>query len=208
MVSAHHDGVSRISNMPHSGVDGINAVHGSHHQLEEDRPWPSYQVTYLGLCLDAVSMTATITQEWWAVTGDVLEKCVAGGRIRYVLVKRLLGLLSSAYQVVPLGLLYMRCLQLWYKGIHRTFRDKPQFNSRFVLVPLEIAPDLNHSRRVVTDRAGVPMVPKGLETTIYTDASLLGWGPSWAHIKALEMEVVSHILIMTDSMTTKACINR
>ena len=52
------------------------------------------------------------------------------------------------------------------------------------------------------------MGPKGLETTIYKDASLLGWGQSWAHINALEMEVVSHILIMTDSMTTKAYINR
>ena len=87
--------------------------------------WPWCQATYLGLCLDAVSMTATITQEWWAVTGDVLEQCVPGGRIRYALVKRLLGLLSSAHQVVPLGLLYMRRLQLWYKGIHRSFGDNP-----------------------------------------------------------------------------------
>ena len=125
-----------------------------------------------------------------------------------MLVKRLLGVLSSAHQIVPLGLLYMRCLQLWYKGIHRRFGDKPQFKSRLVLVLLEIAPDLDHSRRAVTDRVNVLMGPKGLETTSYTDASLLGWGPSWAHIKALEMEVVSHILIMTDTMTTKAYINR
>ena len=114
----------------------------------------------------------------------------------------------------------MRCLQLWYKGIHRRFGDKPQFKSRLVLVPLEIAPDLDHSRRAVTDRVNVLMGPKGLETTSYTDASLLGWGPSWAHINALEMEAVwkalqhfasfligRHVLIMTDSMTTKAYIN-
>ena len=80
--------------------------------------------------------------------------------------------------------LFSQCLAAPLKGIHRTFRDKPQFNSRFVLVPLEIAPDLNHSRRVVTDRAGVPMVPKGLETTIYTDASLLGWGGIMGQNKA------------------------
>ena len=36
--SANHDRVSRISNTPHSGVDGIHAVHGFHHQLEEERP--------------------------------------------------------------------------------------------------------------------------------------------------------------------------
>ena len=74
-----------------------------------------------------------------------------------------------------------------------------------------------------------------LETTIYTDASLKGWGAimglntAWGlwghwpcrHINALEMEAVwktllafapylvgRHVLIMTDSMTTKAYINR
>ena len=79
------------------------------------------------------------------------------------------------------------------------------------------------------------MGPKAREVTIYTDASLEGWGAimglntarglcgQWPrpHINALEMEAVwkallafapyllgRHILIMTDSMTTKAYINR
>ena len=78
------------------------------------------------------------------------------------------------------------------------------------------------------------MGPRATEVTIYTDASLQGWGAImgqntarglWprgpkAHINALEMEAVwqallqfapflmsRHILIMTDSMTTKAYIN-
>ena len=123
---------------------------------KKSAPWPSCQATYLGLCLDAVSMTPPITQERWAVTGDVLEQCIPGGRIRYVLVKRLLGLLSSAHQVIPLRLLYMRRLQLWYKGIHRRIGDKPQVNSRLVLVPLEIASVLDHWHRAVTNKSRRP----------------------------------------------------
>ena len=73
---------------------------------KKSAPWPLCQVTYLGLHLDAVSMPATITQERWAATGEALEQCVLGCRIRYAQIRRLL---SSAHQVVPLGLLYMRC---------------------------------------------------------------------------------------------------
>ena len=104
---------------------------------KKSSPWPSSQATYVGLHLDVVSMTATIMQEWWAATGDMLEQCVPDGRVRYAQVKRL-SLLSSAHQVVPLGLFYMRRLQLWYRDIHRRFGDKLQFNNRLVLVPLEV----------------------------------------------------------------------
>ena len=93
-----------------------------------------------------------------------------------------------------------------------------------VLVPLEVAPDLDHWLRVVAERVGVPMGPRGFESMIYTDASLLGWGAImgqnmarglWprgplTHLNALEMEAMwkalqhfasflegRHILIMT-----------
>ena len=83
-------------------------------------------------------------------------------------------------------------------------------------------------------RVGIPMGPRAVKVTIYTDASLQGWGTvigqntahgQWprgplAHLNALEMIAVwhalqkfapflagSHILIMTDNMTTKAYIN-
>ena len=45
---------------------------------KKSAPWPSCQVTYLGLRLDAVSMTATIMQQRWAATGEALEQCVPG----------------------------------------------------------------------------------------------------------------------------------
>ena len=86
-------------------------------------------------------MTATIMQEGWAATRDVLEECVLGVRVQYAQVKRVLSLLSSAQQEVPLGLFNMRRLHLWYRDIHRRFGNKPWFNNRLVLVPLEVAPD-------------------------------------------------------------------
>ena len=202
---------------------------------KKSAPWPSCQAAYLGLSLDSVSMTATITHERWLATQDVLEECIPGRKMRWGRVKRLMGLLSSAHQVVPLGLLYMRRLQLWYNTNLRRFGVKPRSNRRLVMVPTSVALDLDHWRQAAIDRTGVPMGPIAQEVTIYTDASLQGWGAImgmntarglWAHgprahINALEMEAVwkalqsfspylvgSHILIMTDSMMTKAYINR
>ena len=202
---------------------------------KKSAPWPSCQASYLGLSLDSVSMTATITRERWEATQIALNQCVPGGEMRYAAVKRLLGLLSSAHQVVPLGLLYMRRLQLWYNSIHRRFGDEHRYNRCWVSVPLNVAQDLNYWHSACSDIVGVPMGPRVLEATIYTDASLQGWGAImgmitarglWPrghriHINALEMEAVwwalqhfAHlltgrdILIMTDSMTTKAYINR
>ena len=85
------------------------------------------------------------------------------------------------------------------------------------------------------ERLGVPMGPKLGVVTIFTDASLLGWGGLMGYeqarglwpeghdypINALEMEAVwlsilrfapklkgRHILVMTDNMTARAYINR
>lgn len=42
-------------------------------------PWPA---SYLGLSLDAVSMTATITHERWAATQETPEECIPGGKMK------------------------------------------------------------------------------------------------------------------------------
>ena len=155
--------------------------------------------------------------------------------MKYVLIKRLLGLLASAHQVVPLGLLYMRELQLWSAKLHKVWQDDPKFDNRLVIVPASVEGDLDYWEAACTDVVGVPMGPILAKATIYTDASLSGWGGimgydtargCWpvghgAHINVKEMEAVwlsiqafapklygHHVLVMTDSMTAKAYINR
>ena len=121
-------------------------------------------------------MLATITSERWEATGIALDSCVPGLRIRYVMLKRLLGLLSSAHQVVPLGLLHMRRLQLWFARYHRKLGDDARHNQYMITVPASVVPDLDHWKRACADRVGVPMGPRAIESTIYTDASLSGLG--------------------------------
>ena len=203
--------------------------------LKKSAPWPSRQATYLGLRLDTVSMRATLTQERWLATRTVLAKIIPGSHVRYHTIKRLLGLLASAHQVVPLGLLFMRRLQLWFAVHYLKYGDNPRFNNYNIRVPQEVGLDLDHWNRACTDMGGVPMGPRGPEVTIFTDASLKGWGaildyktargvwPSGEnlHINVRETETIwlaiqhfsqylvgRHILIMTDSMTAKAYINR
>ena len=201
---------------------------------KKSAPWPMCQTSYLGLRLDSVSMKATLTQERWTRTSMVLQRFFPGSKVTYVLIKRLLGLLASAHQVVPLGLLYMRELQLWFAQYHTRWRDKPRYNNRIVTVPLSVKGDVDYWTAACTDRVGVPLGPKLEEATIYTDASLSGWGGFMGHdiafgswpvghfwpINVLEMEAIwlsiqkfapelygRHILIMTDNMTARAYIN-
>ena len=202
---------------------------------KKSAPWPACQASYLGLRLDTVTMIATITPERWEATRRALQLCVPGGRMRYKMAKRLLGLLASAHQVVPLGLLFMRRLQLWFAKAHKKYGDDQRHNNKLIWVPTEVSPDLDHWNKACADVVGVPMGPRGPEMTIYTDASLSGWGAVmgyntargvWPqghklHINVLEMMAIwlalqqfapslrgRHILIMTDSVTAKAYINR
>ena len=146
--------------------------------------------------------------------------------------QRLLGLMSSAHQVVPLGLLFMRRIQGWFI---RAARARPLRAKDRLVVPEGIRPDLDHWRGACSSRVGVPLGQRSEEVTLFTDASLEGWGGIcgyhtvknvWpqdrdAHINALELRAVllavrhftpllrhRHVLVRSDSTTAVAYINR
>ena len=154
----------------------------------------------------------------------------------YHSIKKLLGTLCAAHQVIPLGMLFLRRLQLWYAGLYSKYGEETVYNNLLIQVPSDVEPDLVHWRHAASDKVGAPLGPKEPRVTLYTDACLKGygailgyktfkgrWPPERAgfHINDLETEAIwlalqhfaplligSHVYVMTDSMTAKAMINR
>ena len=173
-------------------------------------------------------MRATLTDERWDLTRAILSHFAPGLRVKYATIKKMLGKLSSAHQVVHLGLLYMRDLQLWFAQYHRAWGDDPQFDNRWVTVPRSVKGDWDHWMAASIERLGVPMGPKLGVVTIFTDASLLGWGGLWGTSRlvgsgrraTITLSMLWRwrrygcpffaffILVMTDNMTARAYINR
>lgn len=199
---------------------------------KKSAPWPARQTTYLGLAIDSEGMTATISDERWQATQAQLSRFIPGQTVTVRQLQRLLGLMSSAHQVVPLGLLFMRSIQGW---LIREARARPLRGRDRLMVPEGIRPDLVHWNGACNSRVGVPLGLWSEEVTLFTDASLEGWGgicgyrtvkDVWpqghgTHINALELRAVllavrhfisllrhRHILVRSDSMTAVAYINR
>ncbi len=80
---------------------------------EKSKLSPVQRISFLGVELDSVSMTARLTEE----RAQAVLKCLSSFRGRNVVplkqFQRLLGHMASAAAVTPLGLLHMRPLQHW-----------------------------------------------------------------------------------------------
>ncbi len=80
---------------------------------EKSKLSPVQRITFLGVELDSVSMTARLTEE----RAQAVLNCLSSFRGRNVVplkqFQRLLGHMASAAAVTPLGLLHMRPLQHW-----------------------------------------------------------------------------------------------
>ncbi len=80
---------------------------------EKSKLSPAQRISFLGVELDSVSMTARLTEE----RAQSVLNCLSSFRGRTVvplkLFQRLLGHMASAAAVTPLGLLHMRPLQHW-----------------------------------------------------------------------------------------------
>ncbi len=80
---------------------------------EKSKLSPAQRISFLGVELDSVSMTARLTEE----RAQSVLNCLSSFRGRTVVplkqFQRLLGHMASAVAVTPLGLLHMRPLQHW-----------------------------------------------------------------------------------------------
>ncbi|KAL0201658.1 hypothetical protein M9458_004845, partial [Cirrhinus mrigala] len=177
---------------------------------EKSKLSPVQRISFLGVELDSVNMTARLTNE----RAQSVLNCLNSFRHKTA---RLLGHMAAAAAVTPLGLLHMRPLQHWLHD--RVPRWAWHRGTLQIGVSLQC-------RRLFSP-------PEHL--VVYTDASSTGWGAvcngqaasgSWTgprlqwHINCLELLAVllalrrfrpmlrhKHVLVRTDSTATVAYIN-
>jgi hypothetical protein len=147
--------------------------------------------------------------------------------------QRLLGLLAATEKLVPQGLLHMRHIQLALRSLWSQSRQPQHYR---VQISPEVRTAISWWMNPQNIMLGVPLHPKPPQITMYTDASVVGWGAhigaslisnTWSsqdqmlHINFLELEAVrlalihfqwqllgKSVLIATDNTTVVAYINR
>ena len=199
---------------------------------EKSSPWPARQISYLGLSLDTQAMTASLSPDRREDLRLALSSVTPSRLAPVGAIRRLLGLMSAAHSVVHLGLLHMRPLQRWLRGLLR--RPEPR-TLRPARVPPSLAPSLSHWSDPSVIARGSPLGRVSDRVVVFTDASLSGWGGvcgkisikgQWPrggseHINHLELHTVllvlsglgphlvgRHVLVRSDNQTTVSHINR
>ncbi len=141
---------------------------------EKSKLFPVQRISFLGVELDSVSMTARLTEE----RVQAVLNCLSSFRGRNVVplkhFQRLLGHKASTAAVTPLGLLHMRPLQHW-----RHFRV-PRWAWCRGTLRVGISQQCRRSLSPWTDlaflRAGMPLEQVSRHTVVTIDASSTGWG--------------------------------
>ncbi len=182
---------------------------------EKSKLSPVQRISFLGVELDSVSMTARLTDE----RAQAVLNCLSSFRGRNVVplkqFQRLLGHMASAAAVTPLGLLHMRPLQHW---LHSRV---PRSAWRRGTLRVGISQQCRCSLSPWTDLAFL----SSRHTVVTTDASSTGWGETcngqaasglWTgprllwHINCLELWAVHLALrqFRTDNTAAVSYINR
>ncbi len=140
---------------------------------EKSKLSPAQRISFLGVELDSVSMTARLTDE----RAQSVLNCLSSFSGRTVVplkqLQRLLGHMASAAAVTPLGLLHMRPLQHW---LHSRV---PRWAWRHGTLRVNITQECRRSFSPWMDlaflRARVPL-EQGSRHVVTTDVSSTGWG--------------------------------
>ncbi len=157
---------------------------------EKSKLSPVQRISFLGVELDSVSMTARLTEK----RAQAVLNCLSSFRGRNVVplkqFQRLLGHMASAAAVTALGLLHMRPLQHW---LHSRV---PRWAWRCGTLRVGISQQCHRSLSPWTDlaflRTGVPLEQVSRHTVVTTDASSTGWG-STCNGQAPEPRLLWHI---------------
>lgn len=199
---------------------------------DKSSPIPAQRAEYLGMELDSVSFRATLSEPRQAALKQMVVKMRRGRRVTALTVMQTLGHMAAAHPVVPLGLLHMRRLQRWFNSLHLDLR---RHKFRLLSVPPTVQGNLSYWGSPHHLKSGSPMGRVTSHTSVFTDASLTGWGGTclgqavggmWPrnesrHINLLELQAVflvlqhfapllrgRHVLVRSDNCTTVAYINR
>ncbi len=200
---------------------------------EKSKLSPVQRISFLGMELDSVNLTARLSVERAQSMLNCLESFQCKRAVPLKHFQRLLGHMASAAAVTPLGLLHMRPLQHWLTTGSRDGHGdavRTGFQS-----PRPAVRPSARGRILAFLRAGVPLGQASRHVVVSTDASAMGWGAMcnghaaaglWTgsrlqwHINCLELLAVrlalrrfkgllhdKHVLVRTDNTATVAYIN-
>lgn len=194
---------------------------------------PSQQVTFIGIVLNSLTMSATPSPQRVDDVVRLVSQVRQRQRLSFGLLLQLMGKMTAMSSVIPLGLLYLRPIQIWINNLHLN----PKLHQ---LRLVQLSSQCLHHLRLWGDRdficRGVTLgsLPSRREVVI-TDASLIGWGAVWnhrmvrgvwsaretcLHINVLELRAVrlalkhffpalrgKHVLVRSDNTSTVYHIN-
>ncbi len=200
---------------------------------EKSKLSPTQRISFLGMELDSVNLTARLSEERAQSMLRCLESLQRKRAVPLKRFQRLLGHMASSATITPLGLLHMRPLQRW-------LHDRvPRWAWRHGTYRVSLTPSYHRTFSPWSDlaflRAGVPLEQVSRHIVVSTDASATGWGAicnghaaagfwtgpqlQW-HINYLELLAVwlalrrfrtllheKHVLVRSDNTATVAYIN-
>ncbi len=191
---------------------------------------PVQRISFLGMELDSVNLTARLSVERAQSMLNCLKSFQRKRSVPLKPFQRLLGHMASVATVTPLGLLHIRPLQRWlHDWVPRWAWRHCMYR---VLVTLSCHQTFSPWSDLAFLRAGVPLVKVSRHVVVSTDASAMGWGAMcnghaaaglWTrprlqwHINCLELLAVwlalrrfksllhdKHVLVLTDNTATIA----
>ncbi len=138
---------------------------------EKSKLSPTQRISFLGMELDSVNLTARLSIERAQSMLSCLESFQLKRAVPLKHFQRLLGHMASAAAVTPLGLIHMRPLQHW---LHNRVQ---RWAWRHGTYRVSVLPAHLHSMvGPCFLRAGVPLTQVSRHVVVLTDASTTGWG--------------------------------
>ncbi|CAL9704266.1 unnamed protein product [Knipowitschia caucasica] len=194
---------------------------------------PSQETHFLGLVLNSQAASLTLSQARLMSFESCLSQFRLGARVTWRQCLRLMGLMASMSQAVPLALLNMRPVQRYLLGLGL---DPQRHLHVSVLVTRRFLLTLRWWRCAENVNKGLTLGPVIHRHLVATDASLTGWGAVYRgngvsghwrgayttqHINVLELRAIylalrhflphiqgQHVLVRTDSVTAASYVNR
>lgn len=192
---------------------------------------PTQRITFLGFVIDSVKMTLEITKEKKEKIHSLCIDIMQAHKISLRKLASIIGNLVASFPAVPLGPFFYRNLE--YQKILGLKFNNGKFDSHITLNN-ESKKEIRWWQNNIFEAFATLNIPDP-DITIYTDASLTGWGitdgisPSggrWdeneiAHINVLELKAIQfgvltyckhkhykHIRVMCDNTTAISYINK
>nr|XP_055049505.1 uncharacterized protein LOC129434990 [Misgurnus anguillicaudatus] len=149
---------------------------------EKSKLCPTQRISFLGMELDSIDLSARLTEERVQSILTCLGSFRGKNAVPLKQFQRLLGRMAAAAAVTPLGLLHMRPLQRW-------LHDRvPRRAWRAGIHRVTITPACRLTFPPWSDpaflRAGVSMRQVSRHAFVHTDASDTGWGATYDELTA------------------------